>query len=308
MRDVDRLVAALAERQRGLITKEQALELGLQPAQVAWRTRSGAWLIERRNVYRFAGVPVSWEQAVLATTLSLGAGVVASHETALRLHTGRRERGDEVLEVSSPRHRRVVIPGVRAHRSVVLFDADLVVRHGIRVTSPARTVVDLSSRRTAKELGRVVDELLRRRLLRLPSLAQCVARLGPAPGRSPRKVHEVLQARWEGYDPGDSDLESRVLAALHVAGLPLPRQQYRVVIEGRRRYIDLAYPDLKLAIEIDSWAYHRFRSSFDGDRARDNELVVLGWYVLRITDRMTDAEIVAVVRRALEALGGFAVA
>ena len=113
----------------------------------------------------------------------------------------------------------------------------------------------------------------------LPTLAQCAARLAPAPGRSLGRVRAILRARWTGYDPGDSDLESRVLRAVVAAGLPVPRQQHRVVIGGRRRYIDLAYPAIRLALEIDSWAYHRFRSTFDADRAKSNELTVLGWRV-----------------------------
>ena len=121
-------------------------------------------------------------------------------------------------------------------------------------------------------------------------------------------MHAVLAARWDGYDPGDSDLESRVLRALAAAGLPLPGQQVRVTVGGRRCYLDLAYVEIRLAIEIDSWAYHRFRSAFDGDRAKGNELLLLGWRVLRLTDAMSDAQVVDDRRRALHALGHIAVA
>lgn len=238
---------------------------------------------------------------VLATTLSLGQGVAASHDTALALFGGRASRG-ELIEVSADRPRQIRMDGVAAHRSLLLFDADRSQRAGIPVTSTSRIVVDLSSRRSPHQLGRIVDDLLRRRLLRLPDLARCVGRLGPAPGRSPAVVEAVLTERWVGYVPGDSDLESRVLRLLVAAGLPVPRQQLRVKVGGRRCYIDLAYPEIRLAIEIDSWAYHQYRSAFDGDRAKANELTLLGWHVLRITDAMTDSVIVDLIRRALETL------
>jgi very-short-patch-repair endonuclease len=305
--DLDRRLAELAARQHGLITLQQAIHLGATSRQIRWRISTGVLTVVRRNVYRFAGVPRTWHQSVLAAVLSCGSGVAASHDTALRLYGGRGDR-ERLIEVSSRRERRIDAAELTSHRSLVLFDADLSSRHTIPVTSPARIVVDLSGRRSDKELGRVVDDLLRRRLVRLPEIAQCAHRLRPAPGRSLATVHEALLQRWEGYDPGDSDLESRVLRAIYAAGLPVPRQQVRVGIGGRRCYLDLAYPELRIAIEIDSWAYHRFRSSFDGDRAKGNELVLLGWQVLRIHDGMTDAEIVALVARARAAMRDFGAA
>jgi hypothetical protein len=300
--DLDHRLASLASRQRGLITKAQARELGATKSQLKWRTRSGALAVVRPGVYAFPGVPSSWEQLVQAAVLSAGTGVVASHETALRLFGGA-ARALDVIDLSSHRPRRIDVKGVRSHRSLVLFDADVSTRRGIATTSPARTVVDLSGSRSTSELGRTVDDFLRRRLVRLPQVAQAAHRLRVAPGRSLATVHSVLQERWEGYDPGDSDLESRVLRVLHAAGLPLPRQQVRVMIGGRRCYIDLAYVDLMLAIEIDSWAYHRFRSAFNGDRAKSNELTVLGWHVYRVYDAMSDAEIIDLVVRARSAMG-----
>ena len=101
-----------------------------------------------------------------------------------------------------------------------------------------------------------------------------------------RSVHEVLAARWAGYDPGDSDLESRVLRALARGRASRCRASRSGCSVGERRcYLDLAYVEIRLAIEIDSWAYHRFRSAFDGDRAKGNELSLLGWQVLRLPTR-----------------------
>lgn len=305
--DLDQQAATVGRRQRALITKAQAERIGFTRAQIAQRLRTRRWEVLRLNVYAFAGAPRTWEQVVQATILSLGDGVVASHDTALRLYGGRISDG-VAIEVSAWRSRRIEMTGVRSHRSLLLFDADRAVRQGIAVTSTARLVIDLSSRRSRSELGRVVDDLQRRKLLRLPRVAQCLNRLGPAPGRSPATVQAVLAARWPGYDAGDSDLESRVLRLLVAHGLPIPRQQVRVALPGRRCYIDLAYPPIMLAIEIDSWSYHRYRSEFDGDRAKGNELVLLGWHVVRITDGMSDAEIIDFIGRALEALGDFAVA
>ena len=100
------------------------------------------------------------------------------------------------------------------------------------------------------------------------------SRLLPAPGRSMSKVHAVLGARIPGYDPGDSDLETRALRALTAAGLPPPKQQHRMRPPRPKVRIDLAYPDLKIAIELDSWKYHGGDNltAFTDDRARKNDL------------------------------------
>jgi very-short-patch-repair endonuclease len=66
--------------------------------------------------------------------------------------------------------------------------------------------------------------------------------------------------------------------------------------------IDLAYPELKLAIEADGWDAHRSRTAFDSDRARENDLVALGWRVLRFTSRSEPGEIARVVASVLAQL------
>ncbi len=56
-----------------------------------------------------------------------------------------------------------------------------------------------------------------------------------------------------------------------------------------------------LAIELDGWETHGIRSAFDADRMRANDLVLLGWTVLRFTWSMPDAYLCETVRRALAA-------
>lgn len=104
---------------------------------------------------------------------------------------------------------------------------------------------------------------------------------------------------WLAIKPGDNDLEMRFLRAIVAAELPEPKLQHRIVIGNRRCRIDLAYPDLKIAVEIDGWEHHRSRTAFDDDRARSNDLVVAGWRLLRFTSTMTNAQAVATVAAAL---------
>ena len=110
-----------------------------------------------------------------------------------------------------------------------------------------------------------------------------------------RKVNRALGLRIPGFDPLDSDLETRVLRVIAAAGLPVPRQQYPIVLGGTEVHLDLAYPEARLAIELDGWEWHRNRSAFDDDRWRDVELVKLRWMNLRLTATMSDQTIVEVI-------------
>jgi very-short-patch-repair endonuclease len=206
---------------------------------------------------------------------------------------------DAGLEVVSPLGRHKRLDGVIGHRSGALFDADKTSYRGIPVTTVSRTLIDISGRLTNRQLGQAVDDALRRDILSLEDLRQTAGRLASASGRSMRRVHRILALRIPGYDPLDSDFETRVLRVLTSAGLPVPRQQYPITLDGQLVHLDLAYPEARLAIELDSWTWHDTRSAVDDDRWRDASLVKMRWLTLRLTITMSDADIVDVVRAAL---------
>ena len=289
----------IARKQHALIARDQALASGLSPFQIRQRVRSGEWCTVRPGVYAVNGAPPTWLQAVAAA--AIGPDVWISHQTAGTLWA-LPGVSDDAIHVVSSLDRCVRLAGVVGHRSGALFTADLTTRNRIPVTTPARTLVDLSASLSSRRLGSAVDDALRRRILTLPALDRCLARLAGAPGRRPAVVQEVLAARLPGYDPGDSDLETRVLRLVVGAGFPPPAQQHRVRIGGRSVRIDLAYPVLRLAIELDGWEFHGTRSAFDDDRTRANLLVAYGWTVVRFTSRSSDAEIIGCLR-AFDRLG-----
>jgi very-short-patch-repair endonuclease len=299
--DLSARLYQIAVSQHGLVTADQARRTGLGTHQIRWLTRSGQWNAIRPGVYARAGAPPTWVQTVAAAVLSAGPGAWASHATGGALWAMPSVES-AAIEVVAPLERRVGLAGVRGHRSSALFTADLTVTQRIPITSPERTLVDLSARLDPMLLGRVLDDGLRRRLIRLDRLQRCVARLAGSPGRRPAAIWSLLAERLPGYDPGDSDIETRVLRLLVANGFLPPVQQYRVRIGGRTICIDLAYPARRVAIELDGWEFHHTRTAFDDDRARANLLVANGWSLLRFTSRSRDAEILGAVGAAL---GGF---
>jgi very-short-patch-repair endonuclease len=88
----------------------------------------------------------------------------------------------------------------------------------------------------------------------------------------------------------------RLVRALVAAGLPPPVKQYEVWVDGVFfGRIDLAFPAIKLGIELDSFRWHAGRRPFRDDRQRANRLAAAGWMLLRATteDAQDPRELVA---------------
>ena len=79
-------------------------------------------------------------------------------------------------------------------------------------------------------------------------------------------------------------------------GMPDPKINYRVRVGGRFRYLDLAWPEAKVAVEFDGFVPHSTRRVFDDDRVRQNDLVDDEWAVFRVTKTMLDADPLATFR------------
>lgn len=300
--DAHARLAPIAAAQHGLVTADQAAKAGLGAEQIRWLTRSGHWIPLRPRVYALSGAPPTAAQALAAAVYAAGPRAWASHASAGALWGMRGVRA-AMIEVVSPLDRKVGLAGVRGHRSRALFTRDVTVLRRIPVTSPERTLVDLSGRLSDAALAGILDDSLRRRVLRLDRLRSCVGRLAGSPGRRSSAIQALLAERLPGYDPGDSDLETRTLRLIVGKGFPPPVQQYRLRIGGRTILLDLAHPEVMLAMELDGFEYHRTRTAFDDDRARGNLIVSAGWTLVRFTSRTTDRDIIDSVKAAWSRFG-----
>lgn len=106
-----------------------------------------------------------------------------------------------------------------------------------------------------------------------------------------------------GAKKGAPDYESVLCRQIARAGLPMPVRQFRLD-EKRRWRIDLAWPDRKIAVEVDGMA-HRIRERFMRDIERQNELAFRGWKLYRVYTRWITSESresdkgISIVKRAL---------
>jgi hypothetical protein len=294
----DAKLSALQANQLGLVTKAQANEAGVSRDALRRALRGGAVVLARDGVYASPASAQTYQQRVLAAVLAAGVNAFASHETAAQLWELPLSSPAQ-LEIMTILERRPRTAGVRLHRSGLLVERDLTELGGIPLTVPERTIVDLSSRFPAKQLGRIIDDALRRRITSLSRIAVTAARLPRAPGRSPKKLQAVLDRRLPGVEERESVLEDFVFDALRRFGLPLPVCQYEVIVGGRRRRIDLCYPGDRLALEALGFEFHGWRQRWDADVLRGNEVQLAGFRVLQFTTAFTDRLIAEHVAEAL---------
>jgi hypothetical protein len=279
----DQQARLIADRQYGVITRRQALALGMTDRMMRRRVTSGLWTRIEPGTFQLSGQASGLMRLLSAATLALPA--VVSHESAAELHgLPHVPRGRAVVTVPIRSANR--FPGVQVHQSTDLAGDFIVMVEGLPTTSLARTVVDLAAVLRAGRLERIVDHCLVTRAVGLETLSETVARLARRGKPGTKALREILETRGPGLEISESILELELVRLLTEAGLPAPVQQHplpwRPVGAGRA---DLAYPDLRLLIEADGRRWHALDQAFDSDRRRDNLAMLAGWRVLRFTWR-----------------------
>ncbi len=185
--------------------------------------------------------------------------------------------------------------GVIVHRSRTLLPRDVTIRNGLPVTSVARTLLDLAGVVKARLLEKAVDQAL---LTHLVTLAQLQDVLDRSIGRRGAKTLKAIVEREGPSTQTRSNPEERFLALVREAGLPAPEVNGR--IQGYE--VDFLWRSRRVALEIDSWGFHRTRNAFERDRLKGAHLSAAGLSVVRATDAQLDEEPVAVVVRIAQTL------
>ncbi len=268
-RDAEHRLARTSTKQHGAFTRAQALDAGYSEDEIDRLLASGRWLKQARAVYASADVVRTWDFRLHVALLAGGENAVAARATAAFVH-GLREKRPPIIDVSIPRtmsSRR--LPGAHFRRATRV---DAVTRGGIRVTTVPQTIVDLSS---TPELDGVLDNAIHKRRTTVAQMKSYVAKLRTNPGL--RRLRKLLDDREKGRLT--TELERRFDELLKRSPLPYPARQHPI----GSRFADFAYVDERIVIELDGGDSHMRREVFEDDRARQNELVLRGWTILRFT-------------------------
>ncbi len=207
----------------------------------------------------------------MAAVLACGSQAALSHRSAAVLWRLLPPR-DGAVDVSiSGRRGRGSQLGIRVHRPRLLRAREVTERLGIPVTAPARTIADLRRTASAWEIRRATRQA---EFLALP--------LG------------AIET-----DGSRSDLEGDFLALCRRHRLPAPEVNVKV----GPWTVDFLWRSQRLAVETDFYGYHRGRTAFRDDRARDLDLRRRGFAVRRYSEEQVNEDAAAVAADLRDALG-----
>ncbi len=265
-------MARLAARQHGLVTTGQLRALGLRPADIGYRARIGRLHRVHRGVFAVGHPLLTPAGRIAAAVLAVGDGAVASHLASAFLWQMTPEQ--PVLADVTVARRVRPRNGLRVHPVRRLSASERSRRHGIAVTAPARTLLDLAATlERDRDLLRIVREAEVQRRVSVPALRAYLRAAGRRAG-VPRL--DALVAR--GPTPTRSELEDRLVALLDGLGLPPVRFNARVCgVE-----VDAHVPALGLVVEGDGMRFHDTALARRADRRRQARLEAAGQRVLRI--------------------------
>jgi very-short-patch-repair endonuclease len=273
---VDRTIAALAARQYGHVTREQLLEAGLTRGLIDTRLKKGRLIQVHRGVYAVGHRRIEPLARAKAAVLAGGPGAILSFSSAAFLW-GLTTRLALPPELTVKKDRRIA--GLRIHTSNTLAHPDIKTQHGIRTTSPARTILDIAPTYNDDQLTRAVNDARHSRYLNLSDLAELLNRLPHAPAAA--RLRPFVDTPT-GITR--SMFEDAFLRFVRHFELPVP--DVNVMLGGY--LVDALFKDHRLIVELDGWDFHNDRHSFETDRERDAAMLALGYVTVRITwERLT---------------------
>ena len=266
-------ISRIAGTQGGYVTTSQLHAAGLARSAIASAVRSGRLHAAHRGVYAVGHIPTQPEARAVGALLATGDHSALAGGSACTFH-GVYRRWDEPFELITSENRRP--SGLIVHHSGTLLTRDVWrIRHGLRVTSRARTALDIAPRMTDKQLARAVNHLrLTHPKLALDQLIDVMARNPRHPGAAPLK--RLLHV--SGPRPTRSDYE-RAFPPF-ARRFNLPPFELNALVGGVE--VDVLFLPARLIVELDTFETHLL--NFQSDRQRDAEnLAHYGIPTIRIT-------------------------
>jgi predicted transcriptional regulator of viral defense system len=296
-------VAEVATAQGGVVSLKQLNREAVSSKVAADRSRAGSYHRIHRGVYTVGHRSISRYTHLRAAVLACGEGAVVSHLTAAATH-GLWDRWPVLIDVTVPVEAGRKIDGVRCRRCRYPEPEEVEVRHGVAVTTVARTLVDLAGILGLKSLRKAVGRAAMRRKLDLQAVDLAIHNAKRRRGLKALELALIPYRTKDGKVPDvRSDFETLVLPELIEMELPRPGCNVWLQIDGERFLVDFLWERERVIVETDGRETHETPTAFQDDRRRDQFLAAAGYRALRVTWDQIHGEREAVLRRVAQALG-----
>ena len=285
----------LLERQAGVVTLAQAVAEGLSADTVRRRARDGRWTRLHPSVYLVGGHRLTGEAR--AGRRGCGPGNEARWCPARRrpIWHGMLERPPRTSSTLTvpPRGPRRARAGVRVRRRDLLPVDGSSAIGGLWLTAAPLTALETAV--ALPDGSTFLDRALQRHV-RFPTSSST----GPTAATS-AGTGSSAAGKLTGRRGGPGRLRRRA-----AAGAPPARRRDRAGGCSGHPFgpwrIDLAFPQQKVAVEVDGWAWHVDAERFRTDRRKQNALVRAGWDPLRFTWHDLDGRPAAVLAEICDTL------
>lgn len=286
-------LVGLSRAQNGAITARQLYGAGLTREGIRARVRRGRLIPLFRGVYAVGDPQLLPFARLAAVLLSLGPSALLSHRSAAAVW-GLVQPDPDTIDATAVGRHPGSRPGLRLHRIKHLHPADTATHQSLRLTSPARTMIDFAAQATSSELLDAFGDARARGLLSDSALNASLIR---APRNHPGAA--IVRAILDDGGSYDRSEAERIMRRLcQQAQLPEPLVNVRV--EGPRA--DFFWPEARLILEVDGRLTHGGRIAFENDRRRDQIHIAAGYVVIRVTWRQLRHEPLAVLARLAQAM------
>lgn len=277
-------VAAWLREHDGVIDKTHLIRLGISNRAIKRMISRGDFIRLQTGVFISAHTSIGPRQ-IMQAACQRNDAVAIGFTTAGQLWELRR-MGDPRVHVLVPHGHSPQLTQVVVHRCRDVAESDIVCRpDGLRVTSPARSLFDASSIIGVERTESALEHALDRGLVEFRDVVEICERLARRRRPGSHQMRQVLGGRPHFQRAVQSDLEYRVLTSLKTCGLPKPITQFTLALaDGRTIRFDFAWPQRRVALEVDHPFWHGGREAQHRDKERDRKVAALGWRVLRITD------------------------
>ena len=267
----------------GVLSWADLYECGLTHSGIDRRVRTGGLIRVYHGIYRLPGTPYTWRQALWAAKKWAGDDAVLSHRSALLL-IGLAGATDRVVEMTvtrklqSPDHRLLL------HYTCRDPFSNAIEVEGLPVTSTGRTILDSAAVAYKWQVEAALDDALRRELITVQDMWRILARSGGRGRKGSALLRQLLEERSNGRARSHGLLEIKLERVLRHSAVPAYFRQFEVMTRsGVPADVDFAWPEAKLAVEVDGYRWHSGRQQWQSDMQRQNALAEVGWLVLRFS-------------------------
>ena len=283
-------VMELCASQHGVAARWQINNLGISDDSIRRACRQQSLVRVTRFTYRTGGRPEDFTMRCKAVELELGRRGLLAGPTAARLY-GMRAMPDTPIHVMIPNRRRITNPAWLVAHFSSWFDyrRDVVVHDGIARTDPMRTLYSLAAVFNQHRFERAAEDAWHLGLI-TPDAAREYLDKHRCRGKDGVACFEQWLDRVDSRTrPTQSNLERRMIEALTALALPDPARQHPLrLASGDIVYLDIAWPEVRLAVEPGHSWWHGGDAGQRRDQARDRACSELGWTVLRFDETAVD--------------------